>query len=84
MNALLTTWRPWIAARARGMVGENEQLRDELTQRGLITLWQLGTRFVATHAGKLVRTIVKRRMMNQLEAEIRGIQRNGERLLPFI
>lgn len=83
LTALIVAWRPFVAARAEGIAGENEQLKDELEQSGLIQLWCLGLERLQSAAPKLIKRILRRRMIKALMQEICQLADNGERLLPF-
>ena len=78
----IARWRPIIEQRARGVARENEQLWDELVQRGLIALWVLGLERLDVDDDALVWTIVWHEMLWELKAELVGLLRNGQRLLP--
>ncbi len=83
LAATIAAWRPFLAARAEGMAGGNEQLKDELEQYALIELWCLGLERLVCGEPKLIARIVRRRMIKTLIAEIRELADNGERRLPL-
>jgi hypothetical protein len=82
LTAHIARWRPTIELRAAAMAGPNEQLRDELVQRALITLWVKGLELLDVANDALVWAIVYHEMLRELRAELFGLLRNGQRLLP--
>lgn len=77
-------WRPMIELVARLMAGRNEQLRDELVQRGMIALWVRGLERLDSENDTLVWAVVKYEMRREFRVELYGLFRNGQRLLPGI
>ncbi|HEX4681648.1 MAG TPA: hypothetical protein VH277_03000 [Gemmatimonadaceae bacterium] len=82
LTAHIAQWRPMIELRAAVMAGDNEQLRDELVQRGMIALWVRGLERLDTDDDTLVWAVLKYEMQRELRAELYGLLRNGQRLLP--
>lgn len=83
LTKIIIAWRPWMVERAAGIAGPNEQLADELVQSAMIELWRVGLERLAMAEPALVTTILRRAMSRALFAELKGIMRNGPRLLSF-
>jgi hypothetical protein len=83
LTRIIKEWLPWIRRVARVFAGANEQLKDELEQCAMIRLWCLGVEEINEKGRRLIATILRGRMIDELRREVRSIRRNGERLLPF-
>ena len=81
LTAHIARWRPVIDLLANLMAGPNEQLRDELVQRGMIALWVRGVERLDTDDETLIHAVIKYQMLRELKTEITGLLRNGQRLL---
>lgn len=84
LTAHIARWRPTIEKVADIMAGPNEQLRDELVQRGLIAVWVRGVARLDVENDTLVWAVIKYEMRRELKAELYGLLRNGQRLLPSL